>query len=54
MNNNQDFCTDFDKKEMLSPVDTQESVKRISREQMLADTDKLLADFAEDYKEMAR
>ena len=54
MDNNQAFRADIDKKEMLVPVGTQESAKKILREQMLADTDKLLADFEEDYKEMAR
>lgn len=54
MDNNHAFRTDIDKKETLAPADIQESVKKISREQMLADTDKLLADFAKDYEEMAR
>lgn len=54
MDNKQAFHTDLQTKEMLAPADTQESAKKISREQMLADTDKLLADFEEDYREMAR
>ena len=54
MDNNQAFCTDIDKKEMLVPAGTQESAKKMLREQMLADTDKLLTDFAKDYAEMAR
>lgn len=54
MDNKQTFHTDSQTKEMLAPADTKEPAKKISREQMLADTDKLLADFEEDYREMAR
>ena len=54
MDNNQAFRADIDKIEPFAPADIQEPAKKISREQMLADTDKLLTDFAKDYEEMAR
>lgn len=54
MDNKQTFHTDIDKIEPFAPADTQEPAKKILREQMLADTDKLLTDFAKDYEEMSR
>lgn len=38
---------------MTFPVTIQESIQDVPRAQMLADADQMLADFAEDYKEMA-
>lgn len=40
-------------KGMPFAVTVQEPTTAVTRERMLADTDKLLADFAEDYKRMA-
>lgn len=38
---------------MTCSVTVQESIQNVPRAQMLADADQMLADFAEDYKEMA-
>lgn len=40
-------------KGMPLPVTVQEQASPLSREKMLADTEQLLMDFAEDYKKMA-
>ena len=39
---------------MTCSVTVQESIQNVPRAQMLADADQMLADFAEDYKELAK
>ena len=40
-------------KGMPFPVSIQKSAKELTREKMLADTDQMLSEFADDYKRMA-